>query len=168
MDVAYINPIIAATKEVLSTMVHVPVTPGKPHLYDTGARVDRLYQLSAVVGLKGPISGFAVLSVSRPTAEALVKGLLGDVPSAQDELRAACFDALGEVANMICGSAKKNFPGGLVELSPPKLTETKTLNYPPNIPIIGIPFDAGVGRLSITISFRHVAAPTPEASAPAN
>jgi chemotaxis protein CheX len=158
MDVAYINPFIAATREVLSTMVHVPVTPGSPHLCEAGDRGERLYQLSAVIGLKGAISGFAVLSVSRPTAEALVKGLLGELPAGDDEILAACFDALGEVTNMICGGAKKNFPGGLVQLSTPKLTATKELNYPERIPIIGIPFDAGVGRLSVTISFKHTAA----------
>jgi chemotaxis protein CheX len=162
MDVAYINPFLRATRDVFDAMVRVPIVFGKPRLKDREERQHKLYQISAVIGLSGAVSGLLVLCLSESVALALAGGLTG---SPVGEMNADCYDALAEICNMIAGSAKKDLPGGQVTISIPTLLPTDEVPYPRDVPIILLPFDTAAGRflLEVTIKSRP-----PTAGAPAN
>ena len=149
MKVEYINPFIVAARNVFDTMIHVPLTLGKPFLKEQDQRT---YRVAALVGLSGTIEGIVVMRFSHPVALALASGLIKGEVKAID---ADCLDALGEIGNMIVGNAKKDFPGGLVKISVPKVvTDDKQIHYPANTPVIVIPCDTGPGRFVIEVSFK--------------
>lgn len=74
------------------------------------------------VDFEGPFSGSIEIRISRPVLEALAMNMLGefDVPS-EEVLR----DALGEVANVVCGNALPKIGGtdAIFRLGAPKPSE---------------------------------------------
>ena len=90
--------------------------------------------------------------MSDETALQLASGLLGEDIT---ELDADCTDAIGEVANMIAGNAKTDFPGENNAISVPTVVVGKhKLSYPKGIPIISIPCKAGKGEITIDIALK--------------
>jgi chemotaxis protein CheX len=181
MNVSFINPFLIATRHVFDTMVHVPFTLGKPYLKQPTERMFKLYKVSAVIGCAGAVRGLLVLNLSEPVVMALVAGMTG-VPV--HRLDADCIDAIGELASMIAGGAKKDLPGGHVHISTPAVRRTYQVVYPENMPVVCIPVDTGLGRFVIEVAMNDshepasapgatpagVAAPTTAAAtaAPAN
>jgi chemotaxis protein CheX len=96
---------VKSIQEVLATMAGVTVTVGKPCIKQTPAP---LYDVSGIIGFSGHFSGSMVLSFSIETAAALVSAFAGaTIPPESPDFA----DAVGELANMIAGSAKKSFTG---------------------------------------------------------
>lgn len=151
MNVTHINPFIRSTREVFDTMVHVPIQLGRPALKDPDGRTHKLFKISASIGLSGAASGLVVLSFSEPVALTLASALAGE---RFGFLGPDAFDALAEIANMITGSAKRDFPGGLVSITVPTLLPTESVVYPADRPVISIPFDTPAGRFLIEVSLR--------------
>ena len=151
MDVLIINPFIVATRAVFDRMVKLPFKIGKPYLKRADDRLYKLYKVAATIGFSGGGTGICVLNLSEPTAFALAGGLTGTTP---DKLNADCLDAIGEIANMIAGGAKKDLPGGQIRMSTPKILRTHQVIYPPGLPVIAIPADTGAGRFVIEVAFR--------------
>ncbi len=165
MKVAFINPFILAVRSVIDTMVHVPVSIGRPYVRRPKDQPNRCYRVSAVIKLSGAVTGQVALSLSESVALALSSGLAG---SQHSELNNECLDALAEIASMIAGSAKKEFPGGLVSMSVPSLVPTAKVVFPKASPIVVIPFDTGVGRFAIDIAlWAAEAAPAQAPGSPA-
>lgn len=162
MDVAYINPFITATRNVFDTMIHVPMMLGKPHLRE---RTSSSYIVAASIQLTGTVTGSVTLCFPEAVALALVSGLTGEECRSLD---ADCLDALGEIANMIAGNAKKDFPDSGVGLATPSVTEPKNVKYPDKTPVIVIPCTTGKGRLAIEVALNTpppTARPAPAAPA---
>ena len=109
MDVAYINPFIAATRDVFGTMVKMPFSVGKPRLREASERLHKLYQVSVVIGLSGAVSGVLVLNLPEAVALSIAESL---TEKTAKELNTDCMDALAEIANMIAGGAKNVCPKG--------------------------------------------------------
>lgn len=115
MDVRYINPFIAAIKNVFSTMVHTQVTIAKPIIRPHDIRSA---DVSGVIGLSGDVTGAVVLSFSQDVACTVASKFAGleltlDHPD--------FIDAIGELANMVAGNAKKDFSGINVSISLPSV-----------------------------------------------
>lgn len=149
MDVKYINPFLSAVKNVFDTMINIPFSLGKPNI-----RKDcvPLHEISAIIGLSGDVSGCVVLSLSEQVAFQLIEGLTGE---ATTELDADGTDAIGEIANMIAGNAKKDFPASNSSISVPSVVVGKHhVCYPSGIPIISIPCDTSCGRLAIDVAIK--------------
>lgn len=170
MNVNYINPFLLATRDVFKTMIQLPITLGKPYL-----RQDRepKYDVSAAIGISGAVVGSAVISFPIDVAVAVASGLAG-TPMA--ELNQDAVDALGEVANMITGSAKSKLPVGGCKLSLPNVVLGRhRIAMPSHVPIIVIPCSVVIGgdekngmrQFIIEIAFREVpaSAATDEAEA---
>ena len=164
MKVAYINPFILATCNVFDTIVHVPVSVGRPYLRVAKDRPNRCYCISAVIRLSGSATGQVVLNFSESAALALGSGLAGITLREIDNV---CLDALAEMVNRVTGEAKEQFPGGQVSLSLPTLLPTAQVVFPRDCPAVVIPFDTSVGRftLDITLWGFDVASPGPPAQA---
>lgn len=155
MDVQYINPFLTATVEVFKTMADLSVTMGKVHIKDMSKNQDNIYVASATIELTGSTTGQVSLRFSKSMIMTLVGAMTGESPKGLD---ADCMDALGEVANVVTGNAKKSFPQSGVTISTPKVTQADAMTQGP---VLVLPFDCAAGRFLVEVklvSNRAVAA----------
>lgn len=149
MDPNYIKPFVLAVKRVFETMITVPFSLGKPRLKN-GNEVP--HEISSIIGLSGNVSGCVVISLSQPVAFQLVSALIGEEV---DEFNEVCTDAIGEIANMIAGNAKNDFPGADNAISVPSVVVGKhKVSYPSGIPIITIPCTTDRGEMIIEVAMK--------------
>lgn len=150
MDVRYINPFLKAVKNVFDTMIGVPFTLGKPSLKNDSAPS---YEISGIIGISGDVRGCVVISLSKGIALQLSSAMLDEEFTEIDE---DCTDAIGEIANMVAGDAKKDFPKINTMVSVPTVVLGKhKVAYPSGIPIISIPCKTSAGQLSIDIAVKE-------------
>ncbi len=150
MDVKYINPFIKALKNVFNTMIDVPFKLGTPTLKKGRVPPN---EISGIIGLSGSVSGCVVINLSEAIALQLVSELIGDEVTEIDE---DCTDAIGEIANMIAGNAKTDFPSVGTTISVPTVVIGKhKVSYPSSIPIISIPVETDKGELSIEVALKE-------------
>ena len=149
MDVNYINPFLVAVQNVFDTMIDVPLKLGKPTIKRDSVVP---HEISAIIGLSGSVSGSVVISLSQTLALDLASSLIGETFETVDD---DCTDAIGEIANMIAGNAKTDFPGEEASISVPSVVIGKhKVSYPSGIPIIAIPCAVGGGELVIEIAIK--------------
>jgi CheY-specific phosphatase CheX len=151
MDVAYVNPFIASVTHVFKEMVHVSCQVGKPFRKRDGHRFYPLYSHAATVEFSGPVSGMIALDFAQPVALSLASTFAGEEFGKVD---ANCADALAEIVNVVAGAAKKQMPCGQVSLSIARLQRTSNVTYPPDTPILAIPFDTDRGRMVMEVALR--------------
>jgi chemotaxis protein CheX len=150
MDVRYINPFLKAVKNVFDTMINIPFTLGKPLLKKD---ITPLYEVSGIIGISGEVSGCVVVSLSQGIAVQLASALLGEEIK---EINSDCTDAIGEIANMVAGDAKRDFPKGNTSVSVPIVIIGKhKVAYPTDVPIISIPCTTSGGQLSIDVALKE-------------
>jgi chemotaxis protein CheX len=150
MDPKYIQPFVVAVQKVFDTMMDVPLSLKKPYL-KKGNEVPN--EISGIIGLSGNVSGCVVISMSPAIAFRLVSSLLGETVNELDD---DCTDAIGEIANMIAGNAKTNFPGNGNSISVPSVVVGRhKVSYPSGLPIVVIPCQTDVGELMIEIALKE-------------
>ncbi len=147
MRVEYINPFIAATKHVFETVAGCTVHAEPPEL---GTREGTMYDVSGIIGLSGGARGSVVISFPKDVALSIVTEFAGIESKCLDD---DFCDAIGELANMVAGNAKKDLEGLNVSISIPSVilgrnhrivTERKT-------PCICVPFVCDHGRFAIEV-----------------
>ncbi len=149
MDPNYIKPFVVAVKRVFETMITVPFSLGKPTL-KKGNEVP--HDISSIIGLSGNVSGSVVISLTQEVAFQLASNLIGDEINELDEV---CTDAIGEIANMIAGNAKTDFPSNDNAISVPSVVIGKhKVSYPSGIPIITIPCSTDKGGIVIEVALK--------------
>ena len=119
MNVKYINPLLESTVTVLSTMAMVEVTPGKPSIKKGKMP---LGDVTAMIDLAGDqIQGSLAISFSKPAILDITEKMLGESVSSIDEV---VIDVVGEITNMITGSAKRIYSeqGMEFDLTLPSMT----------------------------------------------
>lgn len=141
MDVRFINPFVSAIQCVFETMVHTKVRVGKPALR---SGVQPEYDVSAVVGFSGAAVGCVVLSFPADVA-CRVASAFACTELTQDE--PDFIDAIGELANMVAGNAKKDFEGLNVSISLPSVISgpNHTVSHSAKTPFVVIPCDTDFG-----------------------
>ncbi|MCP4747526.1 MAG: chemotaxis protein CheX [Desulfobacteraceae bacterium] len=149
MNVKYINPFLSAVKNVFETMIDVPFRIGKPALKKEGLTP---YEISGIIGITGDITGCVTVSFSESVALGLASALLDEKITQVDE---DCKDAIGEIANMLAGDAKKGFPEGNTSVSVPSIIIGKhEVAYPRGVPIIFIPCETDDGKFAIEVALK--------------
>jgi chemotaxis protein CheX len=149
IDPNYIKPFVVAVKNVFETMINVPFSLGRPSL-KKGSEVP--HEISSIIGLSGNVSGSVVLSLSHDIAYQLASSLIGEEIN---ELNEDCTDAIGEIANMIAGNAKTDFPSDNNYISVPSVVVGKhKVTYPSGLPIINIPCKTDKGEMMIEIALK--------------
>ena len=149
VDVKYINPFLVAVENVFNTMLELPFTLGKPSLKKEPVPD---HEVSGIIGLSGDVSGCVVINLSRELALRLASALLDDEITDIDE---DCTDAIGEIANMIAGNAKTDFPSGNTSISVPSVVIGQhKMRYPQGIPVITIPCHTDSGELIIDLAMK--------------
>ena len=149
MDVKYLNPFLAAIQNVFETMIGIPYNLGNPTL-----KKDKIasYDVSGVIGISGEVAGCVVISFPKATALQLASALLDDDLQTVDE---DCTDAIGEIANMIAGDAKKNFPKKNTSVSVPIVIIGKSeIVYPSAVPIFSIPCNTSDGQFVVEVALK--------------
>ena len=149
MDVNYINPFLKAIDNVFETMIHVPFTLGKPVLKKNDIPS---YEVSGIIGITGEVVGCVVVSFPESVALQLASKLLQD---SLTEVNEDCTDAIGEIANMVAGDAKKGFPKGNTSISVPTvIIGQHKVAFPKGVPIISIPCGTEAGNFSIEVALK--------------
>lgn len=104
LDVNVINPFITSMVNVFKTMAQTEIKRTSLTL----KKGDKVFgEITAVIGLAGTGSGTVMISFPNNLAKALVARMLGCEESAlsREELK----DGVGEIVNMVAGSAKSAF-----------------------------------------------------------
>ena len=150
MKVAFINPFLAAIHCVFDTMVHVPVKLGKPFIKGGN---EPSFIVSATIDLSGPVNGSVALRLSQRTALALASGLTGTELTILDD---DCMDAIGEIANIVSGSAKKDLSAQRTDMTVPKVSIGIPKRADGVVPTIVIPCATKVGDFALEVSLSEV------------
>lgn len=113
-----IDPFIKSTKETFATMAGLDVQMEKLRIRDKNAQNN--VAISGIIGLSGDIQGVMILEFPIETALAVVSKFIGETITVIDE---DVHDAVGELANIISGNAKKNLRGFNVSIGLPTVVE---------------------------------------------
>ncbi len=150
MNVDYINPFVTAVFNIFKTMIDLPLQLGKPSL-----KKDRMstYEVSGIIGISGEVIGCVVVSFPENVAKNVASALLDDdIKEVDDD----CTDAIGEIANMIAGDAKKDFPKTDTTISVPTVIVGKhQVAFPSGLPIISIPCHTDKGKFAIDVAVKE-------------
>lgn len=151
MKAAYINPFIDAVVRLFQTMTTLPVSIGPPGLNQDAKPC---HDVCGVIDISGAVTGRVVVSMPEKLAAVLASELLGDPVAGFDE---DCMDAVGEIANMIAGNAKTDFPAEAGAISVPRIIiGRENVPYPQATPIISIPCETDKGPLQIDVALKEV------------
>lgn len=146
-----IVPFVNSVRSVFSTMVGVQTTVQRPRLK---AHPAPSYDVSSIIGFSGAVAGSVVVSFQKSAAEKLVAAFAGQ-PVGVDSPDFA--DAVGELANMIAGGAKKDL-GGAASISVPSviLGTGHTVARLSDVPCVVIPCTTPVGDFAVEVNIRQV------------
>jgi chemotaxis protein CheX len=155
MQVEYINPFIASLKKTFQTMLGCEVHRGPLVLKQNHSPQ---HEVSGVIGLSGKAVGTVVLSFSKAVAlQAASTMLMMEIK----ELNHDVLDAVGELTNMVAGSAKAELEEYQLQVSLPNVITGRghEIHFPSEVMPIGIPFDTVWGPLTLEVGFAPVLEP---------
>jgi chemotaxis protein CheX len=130
-------------------MVKVKTTVEKPHLK---THPEPAYDVSGIIGFSGEIVGSVVVSFQGDCAAKLVEAFAGS----PFQIGSADFaDAVGELANMIAGAAKKEL-GAASGITCPNVIigHGHTIARLSDVPCIVIPITTPVGALAVEVNIK--------------
>ncbi len=151
MDVRFINPFIQSVKRVFETMVHVKMTVGKPYLKQNAEAAD----VSGIIGFSGDAAGAVVISFANDVACKAASSFAG---IEIDENHPDFADAIGELANMVAGNAKKEFTDFNIKISLPSVVigEKFVVSNSKTTPRIVIPCKCELGEVYVEVAMEFV------------
>ena len=153
MKVEYINPVIEAVFDLYKTMLSASATRG-----DVGvSRGDRSNprEITALIGLSGPVRGIVTLAFPISTALAITNRLLGTETRVGDD---TVSDAIAEVVNIVAGGAKAKIKigdGPPIDLSLPTVVRGSgySVDYPSGSVWLEVPFESDLGDFALRVTF---------------
>jgi len=148
MDVRLINPFVSSVREVFKTMLKTDIIVSKPILK---AINENNADVSAIIGLSGDAVGSVVLSFPMLTATRAASKFSGvDMGHRHEDFA----DALGELANMVAGSAKAKLDGLSVNVSLPNVIVGREHIVAPSktTPRLALPCDSSLGRFCVEVA----------------
>jgi len=152
INVKLIVPFINSVRNLFSTMLGMQATVQRPSVKVVPVP---LYDVSAIIGFSGEIVGSVVVSFPQKTAIAVASAFAG-APLALSDPDFA--DAIGELANMIAGGAKKDL-GANASITCPSVIigSGHVIARLRDVPCLAIPCDLpDGGALVIEISIKEV------------
>jgi chemotaxis protein CheX len=156
MDVKCINPFMGAIKNVFKTMLKMDVQFGKPHIHNEDSTA---HDISGIIGLSGDVVGAVIVSFPKLSALKIASVFAGITLTDTDE---DFCDAIGELANMISGNAKKDIEGLNIMISTPSVVigaghQVKSTRLTPKL---AIPCTCPAGSFIVEVGIRNAKAPT--------
>lgn len=149
VKVEHINPFVSATIETFKSMVHTALTPGKITLVSLS---HLKYDISGIIGLSGGAKGTVSLSFPRVTALKAVSEFIGEKQLALDD---TVKDAVGELANIVAGAAKKDLSQFKISISLPSVIigENHQVQGGKEVIPLVVPFDSPLGGFHLVVGF---------------
>lgn len=147
-------PFVNSVRNVFSTMVKVETVIGRPQFKENPGHS---YDISGIIGFSGEIVGSVVVSFTRQAGEALVEAFAG----MKLEMGSPDFaDAIGELANMIAGSAKKDL-GAQASITVPNVVigAAHQIARLSDVPSLVIPCKTAVGDFAVEVAIKTVQKP---------
>lgn len=147
VDVNLINPFIKSVLNVFKTMVQSELKRTSLTLKNNGKAFGEIF---AIIGLAGAGSGNVVLCFPADLAGKLVAQMLGCDVSTLNKMDIK--DGIGEIANMVAGSAKSEFSGTQYSfnISLPTVIEADTnsleIDQKKDVPCIVVGFESKDGQ----------------------
>lgn len=148
--VEHINPFLRATTETFRSMVKTEAIPGKIALM---RRDEERFDVSGIIGLSGGARGTVSLCFQRIPALKILTAFAGIRILALDE---DAIDAVGELANIVAGAAKRELSQYNIQISLPSvvLGEKHELTGPKDIIPISVPFATPHGPFKLIVRFK--------------
>ncbi|QDV73453.1 chemotaxis protein CheX [Botrimarina mediterranea] len=146
--VAVINPLLGSVVETFNTMLGSKARRGALELRGIDAEP---YEISALIALSGGTKGVICLSFDRLTALEIGARLLG---GSNWKLTPAVLDAVGEIANVVAGSAKSKLEMGL-NMGLPAIVrrENFCIRFPSGSDPMRLHFDSDIGPFFVDFGF---------------
>jgi chemotaxis protein CheX len=156
MRVEYINPFIVALNNTFKTMLDCETRRGEIKLKNSSD--PPLYQISGTIGLSGKAAGTVVVSLSTELAIKVASVMLMcEATEIDDDV----IDAVGEITNMVAGSAKAELEEYQLSISLPSVItgSQHSVHFPSNVKPICVPFETDWGPLMLEVGLAEVAVP---------
>ncbi len=108
-----------------------------------------------MIGLSGKAQGTVVLGLSREAALSAAEALLQERPA---EINGDVTDAVGELVNIIAGSAKAKLEHLQLSVSLPTVITGKNhcVEFPTKVTPICIPFASAWGEITVEVGLREI------------
>lgn len=157
MRAEYINPFILGITTTFETMADCPLTRGVPRLRGGN---ESLHDVSGVIGMSGQAVGTVVLSLSTPVALHAASTML---MQEMTEINADVIDAVGELTNMVAGSAKAKLEELHLSISLPTVItgDGHIVRFPSDVVPLCIPFQSQWGPVKLEVCLAPVAVAVP-------
>lgn len=153
MNVAFINPFIESTLQSLEMMANITAEKVgltlKKDLITT-------YDISAIIGITGDTSGSIIVSFPAPLACRIAGNMLMEEISEMDQ---SVEDAIGEIGNIVVGSARRLLveDGFSLSISIPTVVIGKghKISRSGDVPCIAIPFATPYGEFEVNVGLKE-------------
>lgn len=150
MDTQLFLPFAESIQSVFSTMLGLDVSVGE--IEPIGDSED--HDVSGIIGLSGDVTGNAALCFSAEVAGKIIESFVGMPmdPASED-----FADAIGELANMVAGSAKAMYDGLHVSLTCPSVVvgANHKIRSQREIPAVKVPCECAHGSFFIEITLKR-------------
>jgi len=151
ISVQHINPFIKACLETFYLMANVKLVPGKPLII---SKSQSRYDITGIIGLSGEAKGSINLCLKKKDALSLVSKFVQEKVTRMDEETA---DAVGELANIIAGYAKKEMTGLKIQISLPIVImgHNHLTDRPRGMTCFIIPFTSPNGNFDLVVALKN-------------
>lgn len=154
MRVEYINPFVKSLSNTFDTMLGCQITRGKLQLKTES---NPLHEISGIIGLSGKAVGTVIVSLSKNVALQAASAML---LTEATELDNDVIDAVGEITNIVAGSAKVDLQQYELSISLPNVVTGTPhgIRFPSNVQPICVPFESAWGPLMLEVGLEEVPA----------
>ncbi len=154
MKVEHINPFIESVDDLFTTMLGCRAERGQVSVLRAEAPGQ---DLTAIIGLSGPVRGTVALAFPAETARAMVARMTG---SDADAVAESLSDGLAELVNIVAGGAKARLNGGegpIIDLSLPTVVRGRShgLDHLSHSVWLDVPFGSELGRFTLRVTFQQ-------------
>ena len=152
MDVVLVNPLLAATVDILGKVAGIEADVKKPFLKTDPEGIGAI---SGIVTLKGDHTGTAAISFSEKCILQVVsKMLFEEITEMSDDVK----DAVGEITNMISGLATQLYEKEDLALKAALdhvlMGDNHAIPHIPELPVLSIPITTQMGDISVELCFK--------------
>jgi chemotaxis protein CheX len=152
MDVNYINPFLEGTLDVIKTMASITADAGNPYIKKSNVAAG---DVSGIIGITGDATGSLAISFTEACICEIVNSMLGE---SHTSINAEIIDAVGELTNMISGSARnlmeKKGIKAFAAIPTVVYGKNHTINAIYNVPSIIIPFSTVSGPFFVDVCIK--------------
>ena len=110
-------------------------------------------EIAGIIGLSGDVVGSIIIGFTKEIALKTASSFVGEEFT---EINEDFADAIGELANIIAGNAKKYTSDFSIEISLPSVISGKevVINIPKDAPVMCIPLKSDLGSFTLDVAMK--------------